>query len=584
MPTLLNQVSNRQKHGLWLSLWVVLGLVLRFTNLTAKPPWTDEFATIVFSLGNSFQTVPLDQVVTLEQLMAPLRPNPAAGAGEVIHYLLTESNHPPLYYLLTHYWLKLFPTAHGLASLWGARSLSALFGVAAIPASFGLAWLAFRSCLVAQLAAALMAVSPFAIYLAQEARHYTLAILWIIASLACLLVVVRSLSQSQSPPRWVCLSWIGINGLGMATHYFFVLTLLAESLVLLGLGIGQITRTVRQGKGFSRFAIWNRVGVAIAGTIATGLVWLPYLHNVQDDDLTEWLLRDGSGWRWSQPLIDSFGGWSTMLYLPPIQAANLTIVRVSAILGGMLLVATMGWLAQGWRYGWRHPDHRLPIKVLAGFSMGAIALFWLITYGFGRDLTTAFRYHFVFFPAVIVLLAAGMAGFWEAARDAAYRAVPGMIRPRRFMVVLILVMSCLGSVVVVTNQGYQKVHRPDVVVVAIRERAENRPLAVAIAHQTHGQTGRLMAIGWDFLDDPLARQPRFILAHHPNLDDATPAYNTMQTILANRPRELDFWMINIRSPLNTSRREIFHPQQCDQRSPRYEIDGYKYQLYRCRRL
>jgi len=46
-----------------------------------------------------------------------------------------------------------------------------------------LAWAGwFRSRLVGQIAAAMMAVSPYGIYLAQEARHYTLAILLIIAS------------------------------------------------------------------------------------------------------------------------------------------------------------------------------------------------------------------------------------------------------------------------------------------------------------------------------------------------------------------------------------------------------------------
>jgi uncharacterized membrane protein len=572
------QLSNQM---LWLGLWIALGLVLRFTNLTAKPPWTDEFATIVFSLGKSFQTVPLDQVLPLEQLMSPLHPDPSAGAGDVVRYLMTESNHPPLYYLLTHYWLKLFPTEHGLASLWGARSLSALFGVAAIPATFGLAWLAFRSSLVAQMATALMAVSPFAIYLAQEARHYTLAMLWIIASLACLLMVVRSLTQTKPPPLWICLTWIGVNGLGIATHYFFVLTLMAEALVLLGLLLRQSVALVRQSKGLGPLVIWNRVGLAVIGTSVTGLVWLPYLGNIHNDELTEWLLRNGSGWRWTQPLIDSVGGWTTMLYLPPIQSDNLAVVIGSAIFIGILLVATVGWFVQGFRYSWRHPAMHLSIKTLVGFVAAAIIVFWVITYGFGRDLTAAFRYNFVFFPAVVVLLGAGLAGIWEAAQMGVTTSRK-CLQPRRWQVGLILLVSFLGALVVIANQGYQKTHRPDVVIAEMAERSRQRPVVLAIAHQTHGQTGRLMAIGWDFLDTPPAEQPRFVLAHQPDLKDATPAYDTMQTILANRQQGIDLWMINIRSPLDTSRREVFHPQECDQRSPRYEVDGYKYQLYRCR--
>jgi len=71
--------------------------------------------------------------------------------------------------------MKLFPTEGGLVTLWAARSLLFLrlrFQL------FGMGWLVSLS--ASQIAAAMMAVSPYGIYLAQEARHYTLAILLII--------------------------------------------------------------------------------------------------------------------------------------------------------------------------------------------------------------------------------------------------------------------------------------------------------------------------------------------------------------------------------------------------------------------
>jgi len=37
-----------------------------------KTSLTDEFATLVFSLGNSFRTVPLEQAITLNTLLMPL--------------------------------------------------------------------------------------------------------------------------------------------------------------------------------------------------------------------------------------------------------------------------------------------------------------------------------------------------------------------------------------------------------------------------------------------------------------------------------------------------------------------------------
>ncbi len=164
------------KTCLLLLLWTTLALGLRLTQLTAKSPWTDEFSTLVFSLGNSYRTVSLDRVVSLDELLQPLQVNSDANAIQVIQNLLTQSNHPPLYFVLAHWWMQLYGGS-GLVSLWVARSLSAIFGALSIPAIYLLGAFAFRSRLVGQIAAAMMAVSPYGIFLAQEARHYTLAIL-----------------------------------------------------------------------------------------------------------------------------------------------------------------------------------------------------------------------------------------------------------------------------------------------------------------------------------------------------------------------------------------------------------------------
>jgi uncharacterized membrane protein len=577
-------------HPLLLGTWLLLGIVLRFTGLTAKPIWTDEFATLVFSLGNSFQTVPLDQVITIEQLLEPLRPNPEAGMGTVVHNLLTESNHPPLYYILTHLWLKLFPADDGLVSLWGARSLAALFGAAAIPAVFGLAWIGFRSGVVAQFAAVLMAVSPFAIYLAQEVRHYTLVILWITASLSCLIVAIRSICNRTSPPLWLCFSWIVVNCLGMATHYLFLLTLMAEGLTLLGLAIAQI----RQNKGFGHLLQWWRIGLVAVGTLAGVLVWLPYLHGIQDSELTQWIERDGAGFRWKGPITQSLAGWTTMLYLLPIQAEEKAIWLTSAVLMVLLVIWTVPKMRQGLRPYVRQPETRLSMQVLGGFVLTAIFIFLFITYAFGKDLTVAFRYNFVFFPAVIVLLGAGLAGIWETGgndrtlNNDAPSITFGLGRwlntTHRRTAILILLLSFLGAVMVLSNLGYQKTHRPDIVMETIEDKIRRPPIMIAIAHQTHGQTGRMMGLAWEFKHHMDADQtPRFLLARQYSRNP-TPAYAKVQQILMEQPRPLEVWLVNFNGPRDSNRREVLKTQNCDLRSRRFEVDGYQYWLYRCRRI
>lgn len=220
-------------HFALLLIWMAIAALLRFTHLADKPLWADEFSTLVFSLGNSFLSVPLDQGLALNELFQPLQLNPQATPTTVVHHLLSESNHPPLYFVLSHLWLRLFSPVDGFVSVWAARALSAICGVLAVPASFGLSWLTWRSRLAAHLAAALMAVSPFGIYLAQEARHYTLAVLWILASLSCLVVVAQFIQTNRRIPLWLCCLWIIVNGLGIATHYFVLLTLLAAAIALL---------------------------------------------------------------------------------------------------------------------------------------------------------------------------------------------------------------------------------------------------------------------------------------------------------------------------------------------------------------
>lgn len=574
--------------------WIVLGAVLRFAYLADKPLWTDEVATIVFSLGNSFQPVPLNEVLTADQLIEPLRMNPEAGAASVLDHLLGESNHPPLYYLLTHYWLRLFPTDDGLVSLWGVRSLAALFGVLSIPAVFGLSWLAFRSVLAAQFAAALMAVSPFGVYLAQEARHYTLGILWVTASLAGLILAVRSLYHGKPLSAWACAGWVLVNWLGIATHYFFVLTLIAEAAVLVGAGVDLL----RLRKGLSYLLSGWRIGAVMAFTTVGGLVWIPFLRGVHDSELTQWLLHNGMGWRWKDPLLQSFAGWTTMLYLLPVQAPVRWIKFGSAIVMGILVIWTIPKLYRGLKrlHQSQGAIARDGVGILGGFVVASVLTFWLITYGFGRDLTVAFRYNFVFFPAVIVLVGGALAGIWETAdRKVVFPASQigdrlwrKLSQPNHRAVVLILVMAMVSAMTVLSNLGYQKTHRPDVVTAEIEGRMRRqRPVLVAIAFQTHGQTGRLISLAWDFLHHPELEQspeqiPRFLLATQ-EYRDPTPAYNRVKQVLAETPEPLDLWLINFNAPPLSSRREVFAAENCEQRSRRFQVDGYKYQLYRCRR-
>ncbi|MBD2463324.1 glycosyltransferase [Oscillatoria sp. FACHB-1407] len=541
-------------------LWIGIGTILRFMALDSKPLWTDEFSTIAFSLGHGFQSVPLNQPIDSDTLLQPLRLDGSSGLAAVWQRLSTESNHPPLFFLFMQGWLKLFPpNANGLVSAWAVRSLPALFGVATIPAMFGLGWLSFRSPRVGHLAAVLMAVSPFSIYLAQEARHYTLPLLWAIASLGCFTVAVRAVVNQIGLPLWVCAVWIGVNALGIATHYFLAFTWMAEGITLLGVWLWQ--------RGWS--TAWSRISLVAVGTAVGGLVWFPVWQSTQDSELTRWIYRgDRTGFALLEPIAQTLAGWISMIYLLPIQAMA-DWLSISSIV--LLVVATL-WtiprLVRGLKHQW-NSTNRLAVVGFGGVVLGAIALFLGVTYGLGMDVTSAFRYNFVYFPAVIVLAAAGLDAHWAGLKPKGYQTV-----------LLIICISLLSGLTVVANLGFQKTHRPDLVVEAIRENAQAPPL-VAIAHYTHGQTGRLMGVAWEWQRTATANEtaPRYLLAHQDN-NPRSPII-ALRRSLISLPRPLDLWLVNFQRVPERPLRSLLQQQGCAATSERRAIDGYQYELYRC---
>ncbi len=549
-------------------------MVLRLTNLEAKPPWSDEWATLVFSLGHSFRTIPLDRIISLDTLLSPLQLDATTNAKDVVRNLLTESTHPPLYFVLTHWWLRLFSGESGLVSIWWGRMLSAVFGVLAIPAMFGWGWLLSRSLICTQLAAALMAVSPYGVYLSQEARHYTLAILWAIASLSCLVVAIRRLQQKRPLAIALVLSWIIVNNLGVATHYFFGLTLVAETIVLACFWCDRL----RSDKLELLAIYWRRIYWAIAGTVSGCLVWVSLWRSIPGDELTSWIF-DGN------PLAEFYLPplrllvWSiTMVFLLPVEGVSDSIAIISVVvLLGFIVWSIPSWL-RALRVANSSPQLQLGITILTRFLLGAIALILAITYIFGADLTLSARFQFVYFPAVLLVLAIILGTMWQ--KSLKYR---GFANKSKIYVLLTLCLATLGTITVVTNFAFQKVERPDLVVPAIiqaeRQVAMETPILIATLHRTHGQTGEMMSIAWQFQqllnENQLNWQPQFLLAHQATADSAT-AIATLERAIATMPHPFQLWLVNFAEGKDLAAKKCIPRVNNPDRAT-----GYRYYLYRC---
>jgi hypothetical protein len=111
------------------------------------------------------------------------------NALEMLQWILKIDQHPPLYYLLLHSWIGLNGDTP-----YDVRLLSALFGAGTIPVIY-LIGKRISGVIIGLAAAVFLALSPFNIYYAQEARMYTF--LTFNAAVA-MYALVRLLTDSRS--------------------------------------------------------------------------------------------------------------------------------------------------------------------------------------------------------------------------------------------------------------------------------------------------------------------------------------------------------------------------------------------------
>ena len=555
--------TGRNFHSLLLLLWFIIGLSLRLTHLSAKPPWMDEVSTVVFSLGNRTGILPLDQIIGLDDLLAPIRSDPNATIGDVILHLLQENNHPPAYFVLAHLWMKLFPLNDGFASIWAARSLPALLGAMSIPAIFALGWLSFRSLLVGHLSAVVMMVSPFAVFLAQEARHYTCATLVVTASLCCFAVAVRAVHAYKQLPFWTLCLWVAINALGVATHYFCCLTFLAEGMVLLALCWRQ---SLRERDVWMR-PHWRRIYLVVVGTLVGALIWAPIWLNFYGSPQASFLKIDPiDPFYWINPIVQSLAGWIFVVLSPATvgyrwHGLGFVIVTIVSMLVFLIWMALL--LIRSLRIQLQQSNTRLGIQTIGGFFVAANALFLLVSYGLAQDITRGHRYNFVFFSSLIVLVGASLAFYWDVHANSKNTAItlpfsPVKISGRRF-IALVVTVGLISSMFVVLNLSFPKFFRPDRFIPLIQAQSTASVVIgtpTVITRQPTVIGIEIMGLGWEIKrhfnpqspEQNWAAPPQFLILEQNDEQNIYPDA-TLPQKLAKIPRPFDLWLLNYRPDL-----------------------------------
>ncbi len=453
-------MTNRKLnlHYLSLTFFISLAIILRFWNLELKPLWMDEVITAIFSLGKNYSSIPLDIVFPLEKLRDVFSYQPGVTCPQIAQNIATESTHPPLFFCGMY---ELLGWVAPLGDDWvnKLRSPSVWFGVALVVAVYFLNRLAF-SRKAGLMGAAFVAVSPFAVYLSQEARHYTLPMLTISLSLLALIQIQQDIFQRQQVKVWLWLTWTIINIISIYIHYFCIIAFIAQvATLLLLISLSSLSRNQQLTKNFqplflpqtgfhsSKTSQRNCLIALILSISVIAIAFIPWLRIVQNH-----LTRSETSWlpapQHIEPLYQTLISWVVMVVMLPVEGQPLAIIIISSLLI-LLFTGWLGWkVFRGIKLLLRQPTICLPTLALLSFTTFVLLGIFTISYILGKDITVAPRYNFIYYPSFSALIAASLIKVQDSKLN------------RDLSLPIILLVGFIGCIFVVYNLGFQKAYLP----------------------------------------------------------------------------------------------------------------------------
>jgi uncharacterized membrane protein len=441
---------------------ILAGVLFRVYGLGDRVYWVDEVATSVRISGytRAEVTAQLSDGVPRSpaELQQFLRPAPDLPLSQVLRVLAQSPEHAPLYFLLAHAWTKLWGS-----SVIAMRSLSVLFSLISLALIGRLTSQLFNSAISGATATTLLALSPFFVSYAQEARPYSLwsvMLLW--SSLALWNVMENRLENqkqnatenaTQHPTR----RWFHY-GLSMTIGLY---TSLLTALVLLGHGLFVLWVGNRaQRRGFVQAAV-----LAIALFLPWVVVVLSQWNTLQAN--TEWMRQPMGA---LSLLVIWLYNTSILLFDVPATLSP-DLPTVAKLLTSMLLVVL---LAIALRCLIRHTPR--PVwRFVVLFALPIPVLLLGLDFLRNSQLSTAARYLLPFHLGMILVLAFYLARSLRAKSRSRRRFGQGLL--------LCLVALC------VLSYGFQLQQPPKY---QKSRNLHNRAIA-ALINQTANQTANSTA-------------------------------------------------------------------------------------------
>ena len=326
----------KHKNQFWLLVALLLAFALRVYALGAQSLWNDEGTSVALS------SLSIEAIIN--------------GAARDIH--------PPLYYLLLHFWMPLAGNTE-----YAVRFLSVIAGVLTVALVFRVSCSVFDE-RVATLAAFLTALSPFQVYYSQEARMYVWVMLFAAISVYAMMRWLNLKTQiSNLKPVFgiwdlgfgTWLIYIAATMAMLYTQYVGAFIILAENLafgVWLFFPIRNSQFTIRN----SQFAIRTLVNW-FAGQLIIGLFFLPW-----------YLFAGGQLAAWpsiSEPLDLPRLVWRVLSVFSVGLTLEGTLATLTAIVFGILFLL-------GWRWT-RNPNANGGIVTLAAWTLVPMAAMYIVS-------------------------------------------------------------------------------------------------------------------------------------------------------------------------------------------------------------
>lgn len=407
---------------------------------------------------------------------------------------LRQDGSPPLYYVILHGWMDVFGT--GTIAV---RALSGLFSVACLP----LAWRVGRRVgghTVATSFLVLLALSPFAVQYATEARMYSMTMLLVLAGgLALANLLERPSSFALRAAVAV------ITGALLLTHYYALYTVTAVGLVLLW----HAWRGEDDGRAAARRAFLSM----LVGSLLF-LPWVPVFLYQAAHTGAPW----GDTGRGLRTVIDTLGvlvsGYRDAGPVPLLLAV------------GLIALAVFG-RAVGRRRFEIDLIGREPGRTLALLTFGSLLLAVAVSDLTGEAYSP--RYASMVFPGVVLLLAVGVASFGDP----------------RLRVIALVVMSGLGVIGIKPVVQYERTQAATVAR-HLREAAQPGDVVAYCPDQLGPSVSRLVPdeLGLTQITYPKALGPEFVnwVDYADNIK-ATPVLPFAQMLLERAGPDHNVWLV-----------------------------------------